>query len=172
MIAPPPPGTVVEPLELTLPLFTVAWARAPPHDAGRPATVTLTTVPTDRFWKIVRPAVVQRGVAAVAAPSDFVKSEIDAAAPKTVVARPSRATLATRRKGFIVCLAAAMRVGGPRGPPTTTSAGYPLMTKLMPVTETATTAGAKVAAKLVPLAGVVPVASPSDALPAPERVIR
>jgi len=45
------------------------------------------------------------------------------------------------------------------------------MTTLTPVTETADSAGAKVATMVVPAAGVVPVASPSDALAAPVRVI-
>jgi hypothetical protein len=50
-------------------------------------------------------------------------------------------------------------------------AAQPLITTLMPVTDTALMAGEKVAAKLVPLAGVVPVASPSEALAAPLSVI-
>ena len=41
----------------------------------------------------------------------------------------------------------------------------------MPMTDTALMAGENVAAKLVPVAGVVPVASPSDALAAPLSVI-
>ena len=41
----------------------------------------------------------------------------------------------------------------------------------MPMTDTALIAGENVAAKLVPVAGVVPVASPSDALAAPLSVI-
>ena len=45
------------------------------------------------------------------------------------------------------------------------------MTTLTPVIEVADSAGANAAAKLVPEAGVVPVASPSEALPAPESVI-
>ncbi len=45
------------------------------------------------------------------------------------------------------------------------------MTTLTPVIEVADRAGANVAAKLVPAVGVVPVASPSDTLAAPESVI-
>jgi hypothetical protein len=45
------------------------------------------------------------------------------------------------------------------------------MTTLTPVIEAAETAGENVAEKLVPLAGVVPVASPRDAFAAPPRVI-
>ena len=48
---------------------------------------------------------------------------------------------------------------------------YPLMTTLTPVIEVADSAGANEAAKLVPDDGVVPVASPSDALAAVDRVI-
>src|SRR6185503_1093224 len=51
------------------------------------------------------------------------------------------------------------------------TAAQPLITTPMPVIDTAFRAGENVAEKLAPDAGVVPVASPSDALPAPLSVI-
>jgi hypothetical protein len=45
------------------------------------------------------------------------------------------------------------------------------MTRFTPVTDAALTAGENVAAKLDPLFGVVPVASPSEAPAAPDSVI-
>jgi hypothetical protein len=51
------------------------------------------------------------------------------------------------------------------------TSAYPLITTAMLVTDTAFTAGEKVAAKLVPVEGVVPVASQSEAPAAPANVI-
>jgi hypothetical protein len=59
--------------------------------------VTLTAVPPDRFWNTVNPAVVHRGVVALAAPSVLDDKATDAAAPMTTLATPMRTSPRIRR---------------------------------------------------------------------------
>ncbi len=59
--------------------------------------MTLITVAPDRFWNTVSPAVVQRGVAAVAAPSVFEEKLTDAAAPRTALIAPMSTIPVIRR---------------------------------------------------------------------------
>src|SRR5215212_2291372 len=89
---PPPAGTVAEPLAFVVPLLTVTWRVAPAHAAGRLPTVTLTTIPDERFCNTDRPAFVHLGVAVRAAPSDADDSTTDAARPVT---RPPATTAAS-----------------------------------------------------------------------------
>jgi hypothetical protein len=66
-------------------------------------------------------------------------------------------------------MAGASRTGS-AFPPIRSFRDYPLMTTLIAVTDAPATAGEKVAVKLVPDAGVVPVASPREALLVPASV--
>ena len=166
---PPPAGTAADPDAFTVPLLTVTWSVAVPHAAGRPPTVTLMTVPADRFWKTVSPAAVHRGVATWAVPRESEVTASDAAAPALApVALRSRSPRSRRN---IWSIRAGVTGSGGRIAARAKEARYPLMTTLMPVTDVAESAGAKVATMVVPAAGVVPVASPSEALAAPDRVI-
>jgi hypothetical protein len=130
--------------------------------------VTLTTVPADRFWNTVSPAEVHRGVAALAAPRVSDEKATDAAAPKTPLAAPMRTSPMIRHH---MCSVHRQLAKSPAAvwPPVPSRVSYPLMTTLMPVIEAAES-DENVAAKLVPDEGVVPVASPSEALAAVDRV--
>jgi hypothetical protein len=152
------------PLPFALPLLTVAWRVPLPHDDGRPLTVTLTTVAPEKFGTMERPAVVQRGTVTLAPARlpDVVES--DAAIAGSTNSRQRNSSNA--RRGMVLRVQTAGN-----GCPLTKIADYPLMTRFTPVTDAALTAGENVAAKLVPLAGVVPVASPSEAPAAPDSVI-
>lgn len=157
---PPPDGTVAEPVELDVPLFTAAWMVAPPQALGRLLTVTLTTELPERLLVTVVALVVQRGTLTLAAPSVRVDTGSDDARP---TARPARTKAAARA----TCPAAGRKrrvVTGKR------TGSYPLITTLTPVTAAAPTAGLNVAENVVPLDGVVPVASPSDVSLVPDRV--
>jgi hypothetical protein len=98
---PPPPGTTADPLLLVTPVFTVTCSVAPPHAAGRTPTVTLLTVLAVRFWSTERPALVHRGVAAVAAPREPDARLSDAAAPTTAPVAVTRITTSTLRNMVI-----------------------------------------------------------------------
>jgi hypothetical protein len=154
---PPPAGTDTDPEPLTVPSVTVACRTAPPHPAGSPLMVTLMMVLAETLLSTVSPAVVQRGTVSAAAPKGREMAERAAADP-TETAANERAPATIRRR----------HMRRPMLPPIP---DYPLMTTLIPVTNEALTAGEKVAEKLVPVDGVVPVASPRDAPPAPDRVI-
>ena len=160
---PPPAGTVAEPLPVVAPAVTLTRSVAPAHPAGIAPTVTEATFIPDRFWRTVSPALVHRPVVAVPAPTDALANESDAANASDVPATTPRvvAEMTARRK----------RIADPRAARRLAMRAYPLMTTLTAVIEAADTAGENVAEKLVPLAGVVPVASPREALAAPARVI-
>ncbi|MEA2620751.1 MAG: hypothetical protein QOC97_1524 [Chloroflexota bacterium] len=131
--------------------------------------MTLTTVPAERFWKTVSPATAQRGVVTLAAPRVVDETASDAAAPTLAPARLRSRSPTSRRNIWSI----RGRMPGTGGRMTTGAeeTRYPLMTTLMPVTEVAASAGAKVATMVVPTAGVTPIASPSEALAAPDKVI-
>ena len=166
MTDPPPTGTVLDPVPLVLPLLTAACSDALPHPAGRLLTVMLATLAPDRVWMTLSPALVQRGTETAAAPSEADVTDSDAAAPITDEARPTSKRIASCRHIFVY---PSGRAGGYGA--ADPAACQPLITRATPVTSPAFTAGLKVAAKLVPLDGVVPVASPSDAFAAPDSVI-
>jgi hypothetical protein len=158
---PPPAGTVAEPLPDVAPAVTLTRSVAPAQPAGIAPTVTEATFDADRFWSTVSPTLVHRPVVAVPAPMDALANESDAA--KAIDAPTTMPTLVAE-------IAARSQRIAVSAPPVVSLRAYPLMTTLTAVIEAADTAGENVAEKLVPLAGVVPVASPSDALAAPARV--
>ncbi len=131
--------------------------------------MTLITVPTERFWSRVSPAVVHRGVAVVAAPIVSDAKLSDAAAPTAAPVAVTRITATIRRKVFI-WVSTAFGRGGRSTTARPAKSRYPLITTLMAVTEVAETTGANVTTMVVPAAGVVPVASPSEAPAAVARV--
>src|SRR5438094_7017578 len=94
---PPPAGMAMEPLLLVSPLFTVICRVAPPQVAGIPETATLETVAAVRLFRTPRPAVVQRGTAMVAAPSDPDEIATDAAEPMTAAASVNAPSPMARR---------------------------------------------------------------------------
>jgi len=113
---------------------------------------------------------VQRGVAVVAAPRELDAKLSDAAAP-TVTPAAVIATVAAIRRRMLIGLSMALRRGRePRGTPRPVRSRYPLITTLTAVTDAADTTGEKVTTIVVPEAGVVPVASPSDAPAVVDRV--
>src|SRR5207247_1297438 len=97
VVVPPPAAIVAEPLLLVGPLFTVTWRVAPPHAAGRPDTVTLTTVPAVRFCRTLSPAAVHRGTEMVDAPSDPDETATEAANPTAAQARVRNPSPTVRR---------------------------------------------------------------------------
>jgi hypothetical protein len=178
---PPLAGAVALPDPETVPLFTVIWMTAPPQLEGRFPTVTLMTTPDDRFWRTARPAVVHRGAAAPPAPSLPVAAGRVAASPVDTSTRVAVAMVGETMR-LAACAKASARalasLQAPRGRLSTTvltadreDLDYPLMTTLMPVIEPELIAGENVAAKLVPVEGVVPVVSPSAAFAEPVKVI-
>lgn len=175
---PPPAGTVLDPEPVVIPLATVTAIVAPPQEAGNDATVTLTTLLPELLDVTLRAALVHPVIEVQAAPiRSAAKSTFDAAA-RTALLHTSTAvasrTLGTPTMRIGRLAGGAIGLGkGARMPPRPRKVfDQPLMTTPMPVTAAASIAGENVAAKLAPLAGVVPVASPSDASPEPDNVIR
>ncbi len=173
LTVPPAPGTVADPLAVDVPLSAVTFRVAPPQVEGIAPTVTLEMVATVSTGVTVMTAVVHLGVATLAKPRPPEEKASDAAAPKLAAAAVPNTVVAMACHHLLIVVSRAIRRGdrvhdGDHSRQT----GQPLMTTETPVIEVALTAGEKVAAKLVPVAGVVPVASPSEALAAPVRVIR
>ena len=165
---PPATGTTADPVQFVAPLLTVTWSVAEPQAAGRPLTVTLITVAPE-ILEDREP----RGGAPWRRHGGGAKGRrCDGERRGGAEAQPGCAEK-QKPKESPHHLLIPDRVPGTGSHVTTGAekARYPLMTTLMPVTEVPVTAGAKVATMVVPTAGVVPVASPSEALAAPDRVI-
>lgn len=89
---PPPAGTVPEPLELLVPLFTVAESVPAAQLLGILATVTLTTFDDERFWMTDRPVVEHFGTLVLFAPKVFDDALRPVANPVTTQANEAAIT--------------------------------------------------------------------------------